>query len=159
MSSPYPLLRPYYKGHSREEDEKLSNELFYGTSTVVDKKTGRCRHDYPDGLDERRAIEALKRLLVFSCGDLDEGILGGLVASLDPGGSFGRRLVFEPRKRKRPADSATDLQIALRVRSLHHRLGKKEAAVTQAMADFDLSRKTVFEAMKRIRAESPWLEV
>jgi len=27
------------------------------------------------------------------------------------------------------------------------------------MADFDLSRKTVFEAMKRIRAESPWLEV
>jgi len=38
MSSPYPLLRPYYKGHSREEDEKLSNELFYGTSTVVDKK-------------------------------------------------------------------------------------------------------------------------
>jgi len=90
---------------------------------------------------------------------LDEGILGGLVASLDPGGSFGRRLVFEPRKRKRPADSATDLQIALHVRSLHHRLGKKEAAVTQAMADFDLSRKTVFEAMKRIRAESPWLEV
>jgi hypothetical protein len=38
-------------------------------------------------------------------------------------------------------------------------LGKREAAVKQAMADFDLSRKTVFEAMKRIRAESPWLEV
>ena len=157
--NPYARLRPYYKGHSREEDEKLAQELFYGTSTI-DKKPGRSRHDYllAGSPDERRAFEALERLLYFSCGDLDPGILGGLLSSLDRGGSFGRRLVFE-KKRKRPADSATDLQIALHVRSLHHRLGKKEAAVKQAMADFDLSRKTVFEAMKRIRAESPWLEV
>jgi hypothetical protein len=68
---PYPVLRPYYKGHSREEDEKLAEKLFFGTSSI-DKKTSRERHDYllVGGPDERRAFEALERLLVYSCGDL-----------------------------------------------------------------------------------------
>src|SRR5262245_16289492 len=116
--SPYPRTpRPYYKGRfNRKEDEKLANELFYGTSTI-NKKTGRERHDYPDGPDERRAIEALLRLL-SCCEDLDELILGGLSASLDPGGSFGRRLVFKPRKKKKPAGYPSDLEIAMYVLSL-----------------------------------------
>jgi len=156
--NPYALLRPYYKGHDLEQDEKLAEELFYGT-TVRDKKTGRDCHRYPpeDSADERRGLEALCRLLVFS--DLAPDILSGLLCSLDPVGSFGRRLVFKQRKRKRRADSATDLQIALHIRSLYRRLGKKESAVRQAMKDFDLSRNAVFEAMARIRAESPWLGV
>ena len=157
--NPYAQLRPYYKGHSREEDEKLAQELFYGTSTI-DIKTGRSRHDYllAGSPDECRAFEALERLLLFSCGDFDPGILGGLLSSLDRGGSFGRRLVFE-KKRKRPADSATDLRIALYIRSLHRAGWKIEAAVKRAMNAFGLSRKTVFKARKRIRRESPWLEV
>jgi hypothetical protein len=119
--NPHALLRPYFKEYSREQDEKLAEELFYGT-TVRDKKTGRDCHRYPleESADERRGLDALCRLLVF--GDLAPDILGGLLCSLDPDGSFGRRLVFKPRKRKRRADSATDLQIALHVRSLYRSL-------------------------------------
>ena len=160
MSSPYPLLRPYYKGFSREEDEKLAKELFYGT-TARNEKTGRDCHQYSpkDGPQERRGLEALCRLLCVNCGDLDSEILGGLVASLDPGGSFGRRLVFELRKRKRPAGSATDLQIFLYVEGRIRTGQQVEAAVADAMANFGLSRKTVFAARQRIQRESPWLKV
>jgi hypothetical protein len=156
MRNPYP--RPYYKGHSREQDEKLASELFYGT-TVRDKKTGRDCHQYPpeNSPHERQGVEALCRLLLRDCQDLSPDVSAGLLASLDLDGSFGRRLVFKPRKRKRPADSATDLQIALYVQSLK-RAGVKKSA-EYAADKFHLSRKTVFEAMKRIRAESPWLKV
>jgi len=88
MSSPYP--RTYYKGrYSREEDERLAKELFFGTSTI-DKKPGRERHDYlpADSPEERRAFEAFQRLVTFCCEDLDDGILGGLIASLNPDGIF-----------------------------------------------------------------------
>ena len=158
--SVYPhAIRPYYKGHSREEDEKLVDELFFGTSTIIDEKTARCRHEYlpAGGSHERRAIEALERLLAFSRGDLNPDILAGLLCSLDPGGSFGRRLVFKRRKRMRAADAATDLQIALYVQSLH-RLEVTKAA-EWAAEKFDVSRKTVYKALKRIRRESSWLKV
>lgn len=160
-SSPYPkAIRPYHKGFSREQDEKLAGELFYGISTF-NKKTGRWHHNYlvTGGPKERQGIEALQRLLLFSCGDLDADILGGLLCSLDDSGSFGRRLVFGLRKRKRPTGSATDLQIALEVRALHRTGWKIEAAVKQVSTHFGVSRKTVFAARKRVRTESPWFEV
>src|SRR5262245_44540301 len=103
QNSPYPsAIRPYYKGHSREEDEKLARELFFGTSTIIDGKTDRWCHEYlpADSPEERRAFEALERLLEFSCGDLNPDVLGGLIASLERDGSFGRRLVFK-KERKR----------------------------------------------------------
>src|SRR5262249_42204059 len=129
----YALLRPYRKGYSREQDEKLAHELFYGTSTI-DKKSGRSRHDYllAGSPDERRAFEALERVLFHSCGNLNPEILGGFLCLLDRGGSFGRRLVFE-KKRKRPADSATYLRIALHVRALYRAGWSTEAAVNHAM--------------------------
>lgn len=110
MSGPYPYPpRPYSKGYSREEDEKLAEELFYGT-TVRDK-TGRDCHRYPseNSPHERQGVEALCRLLLFS--DLPSEIIGGLLCSLDSGGSFGRRLVFKPRKKKtasRLSDRSSD---------------------------------------------------
>jgi hypothetical protein len=154
---PYPLLRPYYKGHSREEDEKLAEELFYGI-TVRDEKTGRDCHQYPpeDSPHERQGVEALCRLLLSS--DLAPGVLGGLVSSLDLRGSFGRRLVFKPRGRKQPADSPTDLQIFFFVLSLERTGLKTEAAVALAQEKFGLSRETVYRARKRISREDPWLK-
>jgi hypothetical protein len=155
--SPYPSLpRPYYKGHNREQDEKLAEELFYGTM-VHDKKTGRdCHYYLPEGSpQERQAIEALQRLMSFSCGDLSPEILAGLFCSLDLDGSFGRRLIFKSRKRKRRADAATDLQIALYVSAR----GNDKGAVMDAMNEFNLSRKTIFAARKRIRKERPWFKV
>jgi hypothetical protein len=156
MTGHFPYPRPYHKGHSREQDEKLAGELFYGT-TIRDKKTGRDCHRYPSENSpyERQGVEALCRLLLCSCQDLDPEILAGLLCSLDLGGSFGRRLVFKPRKRKRPADSPTDLQIALYVGALV-RIGEKKP-INQAMVKFGVSRETVFRAKKRIKRESPWL--
>jgi hypothetical protein len=158
---PYPkAIRPYLKGYSQEQDEKLARELFFGTSTF-NKKTSRWHHDYPPtgGSHERQGIEALQRLLLFSCGDLDSDILAGLLCSLDDGGSFGRRLVFELRKRKRPPGSATDLQIALQVRALRRENWKITAAVAHVSKQLGLTEKTVYAARRRIRTESPWLEV
>ena len=152
MSGPYPYPpRPYSKGFSREEDEKLAEELFYGT-TVRDK-TGRDCHRYPS--EDSLHVEALCRLLLFS--DLPSEIIGGLLCSLDKGGSFGRRLVFKQRKRKRPVGAATDLQITLYVQSLKRAEWPVDAAVANAEKKFGLSRKGVYGARKRIKAESPWL--
>jgi len=160
MSSqnPYPLVRPYYKRHSREKDEKLARELFYGTS-IIDKKTGRQRHYYPleGSQDEQAAFEAVQRLLIFSCTDLDEEILGGLYASLDRGGSFGRRLIFE-KKRKQRADSSDHLTVAMSVWSLHRAGWGIDAAVADAEKKYKVSRKTVYVALARIKRENPGLE-
>jgi hypothetical protein len=157
---PYPPDNPFFKGHSRDEDEKVAEKLFYGI-TVRDQKTGRDCHRYPpeNSPHERHGVEALCRLLVFSCQDLEPGILAGLLCSLDLDGSFGRRLVFKPRKRKRPADSATDLQVYFYVQSLERARLKTESAVKYAMDKFHLSRNAVFEARARIRRENPGLEV
>jgi hypothetical protein len=151
--------RPYYKGHRRQQDEKLAEKLFFGT-TVRDKKTGRDCHRYPpeNSPHERQGVEALCRLLLFNCQDLGAEILGGLLCSLDLDGSFGRRLVFKRRKRKRPAGFATDLQIALFMQSLRRAGWPIEAAVERATKEFKLSRKSVYAARKRIRTESAWLK-
>jgi hypothetical protein len=158
MTTPLPSVpRPYWKGHSREQDEKIAKGLFFGMSTI-DKKTGRWRYEYPS--NEGHAFEALQRLLQFSCGDLDTNVLGGLLASLDRGGSFGRRLVFEG-KRKRPAEAAAvaDFQIALHVQALRDEGRQTDAAVADAQAEFGISRKTVYKALARTRKECPWLKV
>jgi hypothetical protein len=157
--NPYAALRPYYKGHNRAEDEKLAKELFFGT-IVRDKKRRRDCHYYlpKHSQEERLAFEALERLLVDSCGDLDPEVLGGLVSSLGRGGSFGRRLIFE-KKRKRRADSVTYLQIAMHVRDLRKAGWQKDAAVKDAEDKYNVSRKTAYKALKRVRRDSPWLEV
>ena len=159
--SPYPD-DPFYKGHSRDEDEKLAEKLFYGTM-VHDQKTGRDYHRYPpeNSPHERQGVEALCRLLMFSCQDnLEPGILAGLLCSLDLGGSLGRRLVFKPRKRKRPVGAATDLQVYFYVQSLERPRGMKtKSAVQYAIDKFHLSRNAVFEARARIRRENPGFEV
>jgi hypothetical protein len=131
--------------------------LFYGT-TVRDK-IGRDCHRYPseNSPHERQGVEALCRLLSFS--DLPSEIIGGLLCSLDSGGSFGRRLVFKRRKRKRPVGAATDLQIYFYVQSLERAGLKTEAAVKYAEDKFHLSRNAVFEARARIRRENPGFEV
>jgi hypothetical protein len=156
--NPYTALRPYYKGHNRAEDERLTKELFFGM-TVRNEKTGRdCHYYLPDNSpEERLAFEALVRLLVFSCGDLNEDALGGLLSSLDRGGSFERRLVFE-KKRKRPADAPADLQIFLYVERRIRAGQQVKTAVDDAVNKFKVTRKTVFAARRRIRRESPWLE-
>jgi hypothetical protein len=157
-SSPYPSpARPYYKGHSREEDEKLARNLFFGTSTI-DKKTGRERHRYPDSQDERGAIEALQRLLICSCKDLDPEILGGLLSALDSGGSFERHIVFKTKKEK-PTGKPTDLQMVMKVQALHRAGWPIDAAVQKTAEVFGPSRKTVYAAMKRVKKETPWLAV
>jgi hypothetical protein len=157
--SPYPSLpRPYYKGHNREQDEKLAEELFYGTM-VRDKKTGSdCHYYFSEGSpQERQALDALQRLLNFS--DLAPGVLAGLSCSLDLDGSFGRRLIFKSRKRKRRADAATDLQIALYVYARRLDGSSTKSAVMDAMGEFGLSRKAIFAARKRVRLENPELKV
>jgi hypothetical protein len=155
--SPYPLLRPYWKGHSREEDKKLAKELLYGSSTI-NKKTGRCQSYYPvaGGPHEYRAFEALRRLLCFSCRDLEPEILAGLVCALDSRGSFERRLVFQFRKKGNRHDFAADLEIAMYVEGLI-RVGQKKP-IEHAMANFNLSRKTVFAAIRRFKNRASWLK-
>jgi hypothetical protein len=158
MSSPYPLLRPYWKGHSREEDEKLAKELFYGT-TATNKETGRHYHHYPlaDGPHERRALEALRRLLLFDCYKvLEPRIFAALCCSLDPNSDFERRLIFKGRKKGRRHDFAADSQIDVHVLGLRRMGWPSDAAVKDAEKKFGLSRKAVYEARKRVNS---WLKV
>jgi hypothetical protein len=99
--SPYPSLpRPYWKGHNREEDEKLAKELFYGPR-VRDKKTGLDYWRYPsqNSQHEHQGIEALCRLL-SNCQGLKPTILAALVCSLRSDSYLERHLVFKPRKKE-----------------------------------------------------------
>jgi hypothetical protein len=158
MSGPYPLARPYWKGYSREQDKKLVEELFYGSSGI-NQKSGRWQSHYlvAGGPDERRAFEALRRLLA-SCQGLEPEILAGLLLALDSRGGFERRLVFQFRKKGKRSDFAADAEIAMYVEGLVRRGVKKEAAVSHAMADLHLSRKTIFAAIKRFKNKASWLK-
>ena len=150
MNSPYPRTpRAYWDGFSREQDEKLAEQLFYGI-TVHNKKTGRMHHKYlsNNSPHKRQSFEALQRLLLFSCEDLAPSILIALLGSLDSDGSVWGRLVFK-RPMKGRKDPAADFQIDFEV---EHSGLKTEAAVRQAMAKFGLSRKAVFEARKRAKS-------
>jgi hypothetical protein len=145
MSSPYP--RTYWRGYSREQDQKLVLKLFYGI-TIRDKKTGRDRHQYlsDDSPEEREGRQALCRLL--SNNHADPKILAALCCALT--GCLGRRLVFK-NQRKGKRNDAADFQIAMHVEFLRYTGWKTEAAIRQVMEDLGLSRKAVFEARKRDR--------
>jgi hypothetical protein len=155
--SPYP--RPYYKGHNRAQDEKLANELFYGAS-AINKKTGRWHSHYlsAGSPEERRALDALRRLLSFSCGDLDPAILEGLLGSLDSRGGLARQLAFKYRKKGKRHDFAADLDVAMRVGALVRAGEQTEAAVAKVREELGLSRKAVFAAIKRFNDTAFWLK-
>jgi hypothetical protein len=148
---PYPALRPYWEGYSREQDEKLAQQLLYGI-TVRNEKSGRMRHKYlpKNSPHERQGFEALQRLLLFSCQDLAPSISIALLSSLDPDGSVWGRLVFK-RPKKGRKDVASDFQIDFEVEHLIRDEWKPEAAVREVMAKFGLSRKAVYEARKRAK--------
>src|SRR5262249_29113372 len=151
--NPYPLLRPYYKGHDLEQDEKLALRLFRGTA-AGNKKTGRAHHRYLSGDEERQAFAALRRVLSYSCTDMNTPLLMALTCSLDPDSSgLERRLVFKFRKKGKPQNAIADLQIFLRVDSYIRSGEKTETAVARTMAEFKLARKTVFEAVKQVKKE------
>ena len=144
--------RPYWDGFSREQDEKLAHQLFYGI-TVRNEKTGRTRCKYlsNNSSQARDGFEALQRLLLFSCQDLPPSIEMPLLSTLDPDGSVWGRLVFQrPKKGRR--DAGADFQIDFEVGLLIRRGWKTEAAVREVMAKFGLSRKAVFAARKTRQA-------
>ena len=159
--SPYSSLpRPYWKGHNREEDEKLAKELLYGTA-IRDKKTGLHYHRYPpqNSQQEHQGVEALCRLL-SNCQGLKPTILAALVCSLRSGSDFGRRLVFKSRKRGKPfTSSLADFQIASYVDFQRRNGSNTKIAVMDAQNEFNQSRKAIFAAMKRAKTKSPWLKV
>ena len=76
----------YWKGCSREEDEAIAEELFFGR-TIRDK-SGKAKKEYPvqDSKRERSAKEALIRLLTYDCGIAGNEILG--LARRDAGGEL-----------------------------------------------------------------------
>jgi hypothetical protein len=151
--SPYPSLpRPYYKGHNREQDEKLAKELFYGT-VVRNKKTGLDYYCYPpqNSQHELQDVEALCRLL-SNCQGLEPTILAALVCSLRSGSDFERRLIFKSRrKRGRPVGSLADFQIAMYVAVRHLNGLNTKLAVMDAKDEFGVTQKTVFAAIKRAK--------
>jgi hypothetical protein len=151
--NPYAAPRPYFEGYDRKQDEKLAEQLFYGR-TVRNEKTGRMHHKYlpKNSPEEREGIEALQRLLLFSCQDLAPSILIALLSTLDSHGGVWGRLVLKRRKRGR-RDVAADFQINFYVEGLNE--PKTEAAVRQAMTKFGLKRRAVFAARKRAKLGRP----
>jgi hypothetical protein len=153
--SPLPsVVRRYFKGYNREQDEEVAKVLFYGTLTF-NEKTRRWRRRYltEDSSDERRGFEALRRLLFTLYEDLDSSILAALACSLDPNSSsFERRLVFKFRKKGNRRDTGTDQEVAdfVATRRDIGRL-KNESAIQEAMTAFHLSRSAVFKAIDRAK--------
>jgi hypothetical protein len=86
-----------------------------------------------------------------------------LIQSLKPeekedGPPFERRLVFNNRRRGRLSNMSSDSQIGIAVCSAVEKLGvPMEAAVADAMKQFGLQRKAVFEAVKRYKKRLPSL--
>jgi hypothetical protein len=143
-----PTPTPYWKGYSREEDEELAERLFFG-KTVRDK-TGRAQKKYltKDSVDERAAREALVRLLSRDdCVDIR--VL--LCDALSSAGKGKRRLVFQSRKKGKHPDISADFAVALHVRRLGNDGVPVESAVHDAMQKFGLSRKAVFECIRRVK--------
>jgi len=138
----------YWKGYSRKEDEKLATVLFFGT--VVRGKTGRVKKVFleKDSAQERSAREALNRLILHpdDCPEIKYMLCAALMSS----GESARRIVFESRKKGKQSDLAADFQVALPILEKGDGV-KVEYAVQVAMTKFGLSRKAVFECVKRVR--------
>jgi hypothetical protein len=148
----------------QKADEKLAQTLFRGQE-IRDKVTGRQRTKYlaQGSADEREALCALARLFGHKLYMLDQeknpvmddGILKLVWLALDPErhAGFSDFPNFEFRCGKRP-DVAAALQVGMYVQLLVHDLKwKREAAVTDAMEKFKLSRKGVFAAKAQVKKQ------
>lgn len=146
------------KDANRTKDEALVEELFYGRR-MVQSKTGRARHEYlpPDSGREREAMQALVRLLIRAdIEPLPDTILSALASALNPKGKSARKLVFEFRKKGKRSDLSADYQVAYHVAFLVTKEGwPVEAAVSDAKEANGLSRKAVFEALRRTKKKFP----
>jgi hypothetical protein len=151
-TNPFVIPSPYWKGYSQKADERLAEQLFLGRT--VQDKTGRKKieHFTKDSADERSAREALARLLLR---DNCPFVIKALVHQALTDGESERRLVFQYRKKGNRPDVSADLQVALYVLQLGDDRVKKESAVHGAMQKFGLSRKAVFECIKRAKKHYP----
>jgi hypothetical protein len=166
----------YWKGHNPEEDERLVLDLLNGRHVWTRGevrheqspcpevgeyewiKAGRLHHEYLSDNNERAATIALKRLMSYPARPLNSTILSALAASLDPDGSSERQLIlkFKFRKRgNRHVRPVSDHQIASHVSWRVHVGDPGEAAVQDAMTTYGLSRKTVYEIMRRVKELLP----
>jgi hypothetical protein len=140
----------YWDGYSLAKDEERAEELFLG-QVIKNSKTGRSSDEYPtrDSSREREAFAALARLLRYSSPPRIIWVM--LRHALDPDGPSERRLVFKMRKKGRRPHRSADSQVALSVLSKTEKGYKTEAAVQEAMKEYKLSRKAVFEVVRRFR--------
>jgi hypothetical protein len=141
------------------DDEQLALELLFGVPPIVkDRRSGihHGRSEYPKGKREQDAVRALCRLLAHtlwgpgryseSRGLADMALHAFLVA-LNPDGDGIRRFAPGFRKRGKHPDISYDLQIYFYVREQ----GGNDAAVAAAEAKFNISRTSVYDAVKRVK--------
>jgi hypothetical protein len=105
--------KPYWKGHDRQKDVALVMHLFVGETVRAKSgpKAGRARQRYyeHDSIQEREGFKALQRLLWHAPPE----IMAFLSCAIDPDNeTTDRRLVFQLRKKGKPADAVADLQVA-----------------------------------------------
>jgi hypothetical protein len=155
VSQPFAALEAqvkpkYWEGYSLAEDEERAEELFLGR-VVKNNETGRSSDEYPirDSSREREALAALVRLLQYSAPSSMIWVM--LRHALDPDGPSERQLAFKMRKKGRRPHRSADSQVALNVLSKTEKGYKMEAAVQEAMKEYNLSRKAVFEVVRRFK--------
>jgi hypothetical protein len=134
--------------------EKLALELFRGR--MVRDKKGRLRREYPSGLRERQARDALAKMIARYMRDEEDpgGRYGRpvdhirvlLIGALT--GIGGRQLVFQAQK-GRPSTQSVDAWIADYIDSRVQDGCPAEAATAYAEKEFSLSRKAIFAARQR----------
>jgi hypothetical protein len=143
--------RPYLRGHDQEKDEELAEELFLGR-LVVDA-AGRSRRKYPakNSPRERLAREALARIVTYYTGEDGPPIMYYLSGALTCVGA--KRIDFKFDKRGGKSDLYADLQISVYYRGIKKPgRGRGKAAIDDTMQKFGLSRKAVFEALRRVKS-------
>jgi hypothetical protein len=118
-------------------------------------KTGRLIREYLVEDNERLAIQALTRLLIYWTADEIEAddIVAALCSSLRANGVTERRLVFQFRKKGKRSYLGADYAVALHVEFRTSKGWKMEAAVRNAMETYHLARKGVFDAIRRVKKE------
>ena len=140
----------------KTSDEQLALELFAGR--MVRTKRGRLKLEYPSGPREQLARLALARVL-NSWNPEETNVsfimLGLVTALLAP---EGRKLVFRAPRRGRPSTYFADAKIDRYVTAKERDYGKTEAAIEDAMKEFGLRRKGIFDARRRQRKFEEELE-
>jgi hypothetical protein len=150
---------PYWRDRNQNEDEALAKELLSGH--CVRAAAGGIKVEYllPGSPRERAAREALVSLLHYytRTDDLSrlqivEPLCSALSYIDDTPSSSSRQLVFQFRKKgKRSAEFAADFQVFYHVEKRIFDGWQVEAAVNEAQKIFGLSRKTVFQIIKRTK--------